>query len=54
MTDYVVRFHGAWGEQSQWPPLTELMNLKKSQLFIEHPFWLNNLKLVAQEIIFFF
>ena len=53
MTNYVVRFFGAWGEQSQWPPLTEIMNLKKSQLFIEYPFRLNNLKFVAQKIFFF-
>jgi hypothetical protein len=47
MTDYVLRYFGAWGEQSQWPPLTELMNLKKSRLFIEHPSWFNDLKFVA-------
>ena len=34
LTNGMARFLGTWGEQSQWPPLTEIMNLKKLNLFI--------------------
>ena len=26
----ITGFFGAWGEESQWPPVTEIMNLKNS------------------------
>jgi hypothetical protein len=33
------------GEKQQWPPITEIMTFRKSQLFIEFPYmWLSNLK----------
>ena len=48
-TSGVARFFGAWGQQSQWLSLTEIMNLRKSQLFIEFPYiTLNNLKFVER------
>jgi hypothetical protein len=40
-----ARFVGAWGEKQQWPPITEIITVRKPQLFIEFPYmWLSNLK----------
>ena len=34
----VARFSDARGEHEQWPHLTEITNLRKSQLFVRFPF----------------
>jgi hypothetical protein len=51
----VARFFDAWGKKNHGLPLTEIMNLKKSQFFIVLSFiFLNNLKFVEhRESIFF-
>jgi len=50
----ITRFFGAWGEKSQWPPVTESMDLKKSQSVTEFPFiWLSNLGFVEHRRSFF-
>jgi len=36
----ITRFIGAWGEKWQWPPVTEIMVLKKSQSVTEFPLYL--------------
>ena len=41
VTNGVPRVFDAQGEQSQWPPHTDIRNFKKSQLFIEFPFYLS-------------
>jgi hypothetical protein len=50
-----ARLVGAWGEKTQWPPVTEIMGFRKPQLFIGFPYmWLSNLKFYEPRKVFFF
>jgi hypothetical protein len=47
MMSSIARFFLTHGNHWQWPSLTEIMNIEKTQLFIEFsPIFLNNLTFV--------